>query len=89
MPSGERHGHVEALGLDDRGPSIVPVRAARTPFSTGDAHIAVFRMLADGTVYKDLGEGYLDAISKTRTTKQLVRRLEALGFRVAIEPVAA
>jgi hypothetical protein len=32
---------------------------------------------------------YLDGLSKTRTSKHLVRRLEALGFRVAIEPTAA
>ena len=51
--------------------------------------IAVYRILADGTVYADLGETYLDSLSKTRTSKQLVRRLEALGFRVHLEEVAA
>jgi transposase len=51
--------------------------------------VASFRILADGTVYQDLGEAYLDSLSKTRTSRHLVRRLEALGFRVAIEPVAA
>jgi transposase len=51
--------------------------------------IAAFHILADGTVYEDLGAGYLDGLSKTRTSKHLVRRLEALGFRVAIEPAAA
>ncbi len=51
--------------------------------------VAVFHILADGTVYEDLGASYLDALNKTRTSKHLVRRLEALGFRVAIEPTAA
>jgi len=51
--------------------------------------VAAFHILADGTVYQDLGAGYLDTLSKTRTSKHLVRRLEALGFRVAIEPSAA
>jgi transposase len=51
--------------------------------------IVAFRILADGTLYQDLGDGYLDSLNKTRTSRQLVRRLEALGFRVAIEPVAA
>lgn len=51
--------------------------------------IAAFRILADGTLYQDLGDGYLDSLNKARTSRQLVRRLEALGFRVAIEPVAA
>jgi hypothetical protein len=48
-----------------------------------------YRVLADGTVYTDLGETYLDSLSKTRTSGHLVRRLEALGFRVQIEPTAA
>jgi transposase len=61
------------------------------------AHVAIahkilimaFRILADGTVFHDLGEGYLDSLNKNRTTKQLVRRLEAMGFRVDLQPVAA
>jgi transposase len=51
--------------------------------------VAAFHILSDGTVYEDLGAGYLDQLSKARTSKHLVRRLEALGFRVAIEPTAA
>jgi len=51
--------------------------------------IAAFRILADGTVYQDLGDGYLDSLNAARTSRNLVRRLEALGFRVQIEPVAA
>lgn len=45
--------------------------------------------LADGTVYTELGETYLDSLSKTRTSKRLVRCLEALGFRVQFEPAVA
>jgi len=51
--------------------------------------IAIYRLLADGTVYRDLGEGYLDALHKTRTTKHLVRRLETLGFHVQLQPTSA
>ena len=51
--------------------------------------VAVFHILSDGTVYEDLGDRYLDSLRKARTSKHLVRRLEALGFRVAIEPTAA
>jgi transposase len=51
--------------------------------------VAVFHILADGTVYEDLGPGSLDSVSKARTSKHRVRRVEALGFRVAIEPAAA
>lgn len=51
--------------------------------------VAAFHILADGTVFQDLGAGYLDGLSKARTSRHLVRRLEALGYRVAIEPAAA
>jgi transposase len=51
--------------------------------------IIAYRILADGTVYKDLGDTYLDTLGKARTSRHLVRRLEALGFRVQIEPTAA
>ena len=51
--------------------------------------IIAYRVLADGTVYTDLGETYLDTLGKTRTSRHLVRRLEALGYRVQLEPAAA
>ena len=51
--------------------------------------IVAFRILSDGTVYEDLGDGYLDTLRKTRTTHQLVRRLETLGFKVELTPAAA
>jgi len=50
--------------------------------------IIAYRILADGTVYTDLGDTYLDSLAKTRTSRHLVRRLEALGFRVQIETAA-
>jgi transposase len=51
--------------------------------------IAAFRILADGTIFQDLGEQYLDGLTKKRSTNQLVRRLEALGFKVDLKPAAA
>lgn len=51
--------------------------------------IAAYHVLADGTAYRDLGGAYLDSLSKVRTSRHLVRRLEALGFRVHVEPSAA
>ena len=51
--------------------------------------IAVFRILADGTFFQDLGDKYLDGLAKARSTRQLVRRLEAMGFQVALQPTAA
>jgi len=47
--------------------------------------IAAYHVLAKAEPYRDLGESYLDQIARTRTTKQLVRRLEALGYQVALQ----
>jgi hypothetical protein len=38
-----------------------------------------------GVPYADLGDAYLDKLSGARTSRHLVRRLEALGYRVHIE----
>ena len=46
-------------------------------------------MLARGVSYRDLGEAYLDQIDQTRTVANLKRRLERLGYHVALEPASA
>jgi hypothetical protein len=46
-------------------------------------------MLADGTFFRDLGEGYLDSVRKARSKDHLVRRLEAMGFQVELKPSVA
>jgi transposase len=50
---------------------------------------AAYYILLTGTPYKDLGEAYLDEVGRHRTKANLVRRLERLGFDVAIKPKAA
>lgn len=45
--------------------------------------VAAYEMLARGEDDKDLGPDYLDRYASRRTEKQLVRRLEALGYQVA------
>lgn len=47
--------------------------------------LVVHHLLATGTAYRELGERYLDALAPQRTTRQLVRRLEDLGYRVHLE----
>jgi transposase len=39
--------------------------------------------------YQDLGPGHLDQRDRERVGRRLVRRLETLGYRVALEPPAA
>lgn len=50
--------------------------------------LAVYHILSKGVGYAELGEGYLDALRPQRTARGLVRRLEAMGYRVALEPAA-
>ena len=43
-------------------------------------------MLATGELYRDLGSDYYTRQNPDRTTKRLVRQLEALGHHVTLEP---
>jgi transposase len=47
--------------------------------------VAAFHILSHGVTYKDLGDDYLDNVDRSRTAKNLVRRLERLGFEVDIK----
>ena len=51
--------------------------------------IAAYHMLATGSVFKDLGAGYLDQARRNQTTKSLVRRLNRLGYQVMLVPQTA
>jgi len=45
-----------------------------------------YHMLREGTTYRELGGDYFDKRNLLRTTRRLVKRLEALGHRVILEP---
>ncbi len=47
---------------------------------------AAWHMLQTGELYRDLGGDYFTRQNPDRTTKRLVRQLEALGHRVTLEP---
>jgi transposase len=51
--------------------------------------VAAFYVLKGSTDYTELGPGYLDARQQQATKKRLVKRLEALGLRVHVEPAVA
>jgi transposase len=51
--------------------------------------VIAYHLLTEGTVYQDLGAQYFDARARQEVERRLVRRLEALGYTVALEPVAA
>ena len=50
---------------------------------------AIYHMLKDGTMYKDLGRDHFDRRSTDRQKRRLVKRLADLGYSVVIKPLAA
>jgi transposase len=46
----------------------------------------VYYILKDGRSYRDLGGNYFDRLDPQRLTRDLLRRLERLGFKVTLEP---
>jgi len=47
-----------------------------------------FLIIRDGVRYRDLGSNYFDRRNAERTKRRLVERLEGLGLKVTLEPVA-
>ena len=62
-----------------RGKSRAAVAVGRTILQ------AAYYMLKRGEAYHELGEHYLDRIDRERTSRRLVKRLQALGFDVAVQ----
>ena len=50
---------------------------------------SVFHMLSRNEVYRELGANYFDERRRQFTVDRLTRRIERLGYRVHLEPVAA
>jgi transposase len=50
---------------------------------------AVYHMLKDGTMYRDLGAGHFNRRSKDQQKSRLVKRLADLGYAVEVKPLAA
>ena len=49
---------------------------------------AAYYMLKRGETYHELGEDYLDRMDRERTSRRLIKRLQALGFDVAVKDQA-
>lgn len=49
--------------------------------------VIAYHIIQRGTSYVDLGTNYFDERKKEKVQQQLVRRLENLGFKVALEPL--
>jgi len=51
--------------------------------------VMIYQVLKKGTVYAELGADFLERLEPERLTRQLVKRLEALGHKVTLEPCPA
>jgi len=51
--------------------------------------VIAYRLLTDGTTYRDLGPTYFDERDRRHVEHRLVRRLEGLGYAVKLTPLAA
>lgn len=49
--------------------------------------VAVYHMLSQQVSYNDLGDLYLDKLNKSHLTRNLVHRLERLGYSVTLTPL--
>ena len=50
--------------------------------------VIAYYILRDQTCYRDLGPDYFDRINPGGLRRRLTKRLEGLGFKVTLEPVA-
>jgi transposase len=51
--------------------------------------VIAYHLLKDGVFYRDLGPTHFDARDRDAVQRRLVRRLQALGYKVTLEPAAA
>jgi transposase len=51
--------------------------------------VIMYHMIRRGTEYAERGAAYFDRLNSAATQRWLTRRLEGLGFKVSLEPLAA
>ena len=50
--------------------------------------IAIYHILSEGTVFKDLGSNYYNQFNKERKANSMLKKLKALGYDVTIATAA-
>jgi transposase len=50
--------------------------------------VIAYHILKEGTTYRDLGQDYFDKRDTARLQQRLIARLESLGVKVTVEPIA-
>ncbi len=51
--------------------------------------VAAYHILKEGVEYKELSGNYFDRLNEEKTRRNLVKRLEKLGFEVSLKKKAA
>jgi hypothetical protein len=51
--------------------------------------VIIYYMLRDGTPYQELGGNYFDELKEDRVVRRMERRLQNLGYEVALKKKAA
>jgi hypothetical protein len=92
---GQCHGHRLGVTIGPRR-DIPPAERHSTTLASSSTRrcvavghtilVALYHMLRDGATYEDLGPLYFDERDRRATVGRSVRRLEALGYRVTLEP---
>jgi len=87
-----------AQAVGHHGQSYLKAQFARLATRRGKKRAAIavahsilviaYHILRDGTLYYDLGADYFDQRKAATVQKQLVKRLERLGFQVDLQPLA-
>jgi hypothetical protein len=75
-------------------PQFYRIKARRGPKKAIMAVVAsiltaIYHMLKDGTMYKDLGRNHFDSRSTDQQKNRLIKRLADLGYAVQIKPLSA
>ena len=47
--------------------------------------IIAYQIIRDGTVYEELGGNHYDRLHRDRSARRLIRRLEQIGFKIALK----
>jgi hypothetical protein len=66
----------------------VSVKGGRKKAALAVAHrmlIIAWHIIQDGTVYKELGGNHYDRLHPDRSARRLIKRLEQIGFQVAVK----
>jgi transposase len=83
--AGSKHTYLRAQFVrlkTRRGPKRAVVAVAASILT------AAYYILRDGVPYRDLGPEYFDRLTPDKVVRRLVRRIEHLGFEVALRPAA-